>query len=126
MLGLKTWWLPSHPELSSYTFEGISLVANTGMTVLGLTLGTILFPSDAAAHAGTARFFENMDRPIQPEEIRGKGANPAAPVLALSTMGVGALLIAAGAIVGPGTARGVDFMMGGFFIAVGIWFRRRR
>ena len=126
MLGLKTWWLPSHPEISSYTFEGISLVANTGVTVLGLTLGTILFPSNAAARASTTRFFENMDRPIQPEEIRGKGANPAAPVLGLSTLGVGALLVAAGAIAGSGTARAIDFAVGAVFIAIGFWFRRSR
>jgi SSS family transporter len=121
MLGLKTWWLPGHPGISSYTFEGISLLANTGMTVAGLALGTWLFP----AH-GAKQFFAEMDRPVEAKEVLAAGANPAAPVLGLSTAGVGMLLIAAGAISGSGTARIIDCAVGAVFLAIALWFWRRK
>jgi Na+/proline symporter len=121
MLALKTWWLPTQTGLSQYTFEGISLLSNIGITVLGMTLGSLLFrPSDSR------EFFENMSRLIQPDEAPPRGSNPAGPVLGLSTISVGLLLALAGALSGSQTARIIDFSTAAVLVGIGLLFRRKK
>ena len=126
MLALKTWWLPGHPAIPPYTFEGISLVTNVAMTVVGMGAGSLWFRRSPAEEEKVDRFFAAMDRPIQPEETPQLQGNPAAPVLGLSTLGVGALLAAAGALSGSSMARAIDFSVGAILIAIGILFRRSK
>jgi solute:Na+ symporter, SSS family len=117
MLSLKT-------ANSTYTFEGISLLANIGMTVLGMIAGTLLAPSSPAHDAQTAQFFANLDRPISPEEAPAIGANPAAGVLGLSTLSVGVLLAVAGLLSGSDLARNIDLAAGGLLVLIGIFLYR--
>jgi SSS family solute:Na+ symporter len=115
MLALKTWWIEA-----DFTFEGISLLLNTAMTMLGLWLGSVFSRPLPSA----ALFFEGMDRPVQASEVAAQTGNPAAPVLGLSTMGVGGLLIAAGILSGSRTAQAIDFAVGAVLITIGVLFRR--
>ena len=115
MLVLKTWWIKA-----DFTFEGISLLLNTGMTVLGLWLGSVFSRPLPSA----VQFFEGMDRPVEASEVAVNTGNPAAPVLGLSTMCVGGLLVAAGILSGSRTAQGIDFSVGAVLITIGVLFRR--
>ncbi len=122
-LAYKTWWLAA----PSFTFEGISLVSNIGVTVLGMWLGSVVFRPTDEEQGKVQRFFAAIDRPIQPEEAPGRGGdNPAAPVLGLSTLAVGGLLIVAGAISGSATAQVIDFSVGAVLVAIGLLFRRKK
>ncbi|MCZ2080218.1 MAG: hypothetical protein LC130_35065 [Bryobacterales bacterium] len=126
MLAVKTWWLPSAPGAgSSYLFEGISLLANTAATILGMIAGTVLSRAGAGPEPKTQQFFRELDRPIAPEEVPARSGNPAASVLGLSTASVGALLFLAGAVSGSTTARVIDFTVGAVLIVIGVFFRRR-
>jgi SSS family transporter len=120
MLGLKTAWLPRHPAISTYNFEGISLLANIAVTILGMLAGTLLVPRRAIA----TDFFANMDRPIGANEAPAAGVNPAAGVLGLSTVSVGALLGLAGLLSGSVLARNIDLATGGVFVLIGVFLYR--
>jgi SSS family transporter len=126
MLALKTWWLPSRPEINTYTFEGVSIFANVGFTVLGMWAGTVFSGRSQARSEQTAQFFAAMDRPIQAEEAPAIGNNPAAPVLGLSTFAVGSLLATAGALSGSRTAQLIDFSTASLLVLIGILFRRKK
>jgi len=117
MLVLKTWFLKA-----DFTFEGLSILLNTGMTVLGMWLGSAMSKPLPSA----IQFFEGMDLPVQPGEVAAAEGNPAAPVLGLSTICVGGLLIAAGVLSGSRTAQGIDFSVGAVLITIGVLFRRRK
>ena len=126
MLALKTWWLPSHSEINTYTFEGASIFANVGFTVLGMWAGTVFAGRSEATCERAAQFFAAMDRPIQEEEAPAIGNNPAAPVLGLSTFAVGGLLATAGALSGSRTAQLIDFSTASVLVLIGILFRRKK
>src|SRR5262249_47182454 len=107
-----------------YTFEGLSIMSNIAMTIIGMWVGTIIAGASQTSRERTERFFAEMDRPIQPEEIPAGRSNPAAPVLALSTFAVGLLLAIAGAISGSRTAQIIDFSTAAVLVVIGFLFRR--
>lgn len=113
MLALKTWRFAGN-----YQFEGISLLANAGMTVLGM----VLFSRRGSRHE---QFFAALDRAIAPGEVPGKRGNPAGPVLGVSTIAVGALLAVAALFSGSPLARVIDFSAAGVLVLIGFLFRRR-
>jgi solute:Na+ symporter, SSS family len=126
MLALKTWWPGARTIFgSTYNFEGVSLLANTAATILGMTMGTLLFQRTPSEEARVNAFFAALDEPIRPEEVPADRGNPAAPVLAVSTIGVGALLAVAGMISGSTTARVIDLAVGLVLVGIGFSFRRR-
>jgi SSS family transporter len=112
MLALKNTWLPVHPAISSYTFEGISLLANIAVTVLGMIAGSMFVP--AAVH-------ESSEEPV---EAPATGANPASGVLGLSTISVAVLLAVAGLISGEDLARKIDLASGGVLALIGMFLYR--
>jgi SSS family solute:Na+ symporter len=120
-LALKTWWI-SGP---TYTFDGISLLANAGATILGMIVGTLLSKRKPGDEARVAEFFQAIDTPIQPGEVPERRGNPSGPVLGLSTISVGVLLGAAGILSGSVTAQIIDGAAGVGLIAVGFSLRRR-
>lgn len=128
-LALKTWWVPGlpagHPLGAPTTFEGLSLLANATMTVLGMLMGTVLVRRNERDEARVTKFFEAIDTPIRSDEVPRKRGNPAAPVLGISTISVGGLLVLAGILSGSATARLIDLAVGATLIAIGVAFRRR-
>lgn len=120
MLALQTWWNGADTAFgSSYNFEGVSLLINTAATLLGMVVGTLLFPRSPTDTERVDRFFTALDTPIQPAEvILGKG-NPAGPILAFSTISVGTLIAVAGIISGTTMARLADSTVGLVLILIG-------
>jgi SSS family transporter len=125
MLAIRARW--SHADTvfgSSYNFEGVSLLINVGATILGMVVGTLLYPSSPAEKERIARFFRALDTPIQPSEIPRSTTNPASSILSFSTATVGLLIAVAGMISGSHAARVIDLSAGILLIAIGTLFRR--
>jgi len=125
MLMLKIWWAPAQTIFGSVqNFEGVTLLANTAATMLGMLVGTLLFPRTIAEVERVDRFFDLLDEPIRPEEAPKKQTSPAGPILGLSTISVGVLLWIAAAISNSSKARIIDLSVGLILIAIGIVSRR--
>jgi len=125
MLAIKLQWSQAGTAFGSiYNFEGVSLLVNTGATILGMVAGTLLWPATPAEAAQAAQFFRQLDTPVQPNEIPRSAGNPAAPVLGVSTAMVGLLITLAGLISGSRTARIIDSSVGVVLIVIGALFRR--
>ncbi|MDR3724626.1 MAG: sodium/solute symporter [Terracidiphilus sp.] len=130
MLGLRTWW-PGAATLfgSTYNFEGVSLLANTAATILGMVAGSICFHNPAPKIAEVNRFFDELSRPLERDEMPEDTSNSVAPILAISTAGVGLLIAAAGLLSGSSAAREIDLCVGVFFAAISVifvWYSRRK
>lgn len=123
MLAAEKWWPGASSVFGSgHNFEGVSLLANAALTIVGLALGTRLFPSTPAEKEQIDRFFVGMNTPVRAEEVPAKKENPAGPLLAFSTAGVGALLVVAGLISSSTEARVIDPLAGLFFVVIGAIF----
>ncbi|MDE3181445.1 MAG: sodium/solute symporter [Acidobacteriota bacterium] len=122
MLALKTWWLPSikgvSAEWANYTFEGISILVNIGVTALAMWLGTVCFPADAEEQARIRRFFAELDRPIAESEVQQTEASPLRAI-GVATMAVGVLLAAAGLLSISFAARTMDVAVGACLVVLG-------
>jgi SSS family solute:Na+ symporter len=125
---VKTWYLPSRPDISadwiSYSFEGISIFLNISVTALGLWLGSIIPAESAEEKRRIDTFFENLDRPIAPSEIRAPGNDPARPALGIGTATVGFLLVLAGILSTSPKARWIDIPLGLLLFGFGLNFFR--
>lgn len=122
-LCIKTWYLPHvpgiSPEFVNYTFEAISILINIGMTALGMWLGSVIPVRDSVEQKRIAMFFDALDTPVTRSEAPGSSGTAARPVLGVSTMAVGALLIAAGLSAGSEKARWMDLPFGAALAALG-------
>ncbi len=99
MLLIKTFWKPASTIFGgSFGFEGVSLITNTLMTVLGLIIGSLLWTRPLSEQLRVHSFFEKMDRPVVSEAAPTSVASSSTPVLAISTLGVALLLGIAGAL----------------------------
>jgi SSS family transporter len=129
MLALKTWWLPGWPggatQEAINNFEGVSLLANAAMTVIGMIAGTLLSSRKAEAETRVNDFFVALDRPVAPSEVPPSGKSGALPIIGSSTLGVGVLLAAAGLLSNALTARIIDLTLGAILITLGVIFMRR-
>ena len=125
MLTLKSCW--PHAAVvfgSTYNFEGVSLLVNASATILGMVAGTLLWPGNPIEVYRTAQFFAGMNTPIQRDEVPHDTANPAGPVLGISTALVGLLIVLAGIISGSHTARVIDSSVGVLLIVIGACLRK--
>ncbi len=126
MFSVKTWYLPHLPGISvdfaSYTFEGISIFINIGMTALGLWLGSVIPARDAAEQERIAVFFRALDTPVSPSEMRHANQGSARPALGASTLAVGALVIVAGFVSGSSEALWMDLALGAVLAGFGLRF----
>lgn len=129
LLSLKTWYLPHvkaiSAEWSTYTFEGVSILVNTGVTLLAMWLGTVYLASDDAERERVHRFFKALDRPIEPAEIHETAASPMRAI-GTATIGVGLLLTVAGLASHSTLARVIDLVIGIGLMALGLVYYRRR
>ncbi|HZY62649.1 MAG TPA: hypothetical protein VFE38_08990 [Edaphobacter sp.] len=123
MLAVKTWWPGVASAFGSINnFEGVSLLANTAATIIGMVAGTYLFPRTPAETEKVNQFFAARHTSVQTGEVSSKTGNPAGPVLAFSTIGVGLLIAVAGLISGSNMARIIDSLVGLFLIGIGVLF----
>lgn len=133
MLALKTWWLPHHdiPFGSGFNFEGITILANTALTVVGMAAGTWLTSgaqraNDAEQRIRVDQFFDELNRPVADGEVAPQAASGGANrAIAISTIAVGCLLGVAGVASGDASARAIDLTIGLLLCAVGILFVRK-
>ncbi len=127
-LGIKTWYLPHvkglSPEWANYTFEGISLLVNIGLTALAMWLATVFFPASEAEQDRIRRYFTAFDLPVSREEKRKGTASPVRAI-GISTIGVGSLLAVAGILSHPLEALSLDLVLGAGFIVLGIFYTRK-
>ena len=95
----KTFWTPAATIFGgTYGFEGVSLITNTVMTLLGIVVGSLIWKREALEQQNVTRFFEKLARPVVDAEAPAKTASDSSPVLAFSTVGVALLIALAGAI----------------------------
>ena len=129
MFSLKTWYLPTLPGVSkqwaTYTFEGISILVNTALTILAMWIASRWLhhaPEDIEKVRG---FFQMMDRPIAADETSAVHLISPLKAIGASTVVVGILLSLAGAFSQTTAARATDFAVGLSMVAVGIfWYRK--
>jgi len=113
MLALHTWW-PGASSLfgSSYNFEGVSLLANFVATILGMIVGSTLFPASEEKMQEADGFFSSLGRPMCGTETENSEPQNSGPVLAACTVFVGILLAVAGWISGSRQACSIDSAVG--------------
>jgi SSS family transporter len=128
-LALKTWYLPHissiSPEWTDYTFEGISILFNAAVTILAMWAGSVWLPSSAEERARIEVFFRNLGRPITSEDVPESRTISPGPAIAWSTIGVAALLIAAGIWSHLAVARSIDLAAGAILGMIGIMMKRK-
>lgn len=128
-LAFKTWYLPHLPgvslEWAKYTFEGISILLNTAVTILAMWIGSLWLPTSAGEQERIEDFFRNLGRPIISQDIPEKQVISAGPAIAWSTLGVAVLLISAGIWSDVVVARLTDLTVGGVLAIIGLVMQRR-
>lgn len=128
-LAIKTWYLPGlkgvSPEWANYTFEGISILINAGVTILAMWLGSVLWPAGETERARIRQFFVGMDRPISASELNQTAASPLRAI-GVATLGLGILLAAAGLISHSTAARTMDLVVGAGLVILGAGCIRKR
>lgn len=110
---------------SSYDWEGISLLANTAASIVGMIAGTLLSRPNEEEKARIRRFFETLDEPIRQDEAPADRWNPSRPLLGVSTLALGALIAGAGLFSRSDRARWLDLLIGLILVLLGIWLHRR-
>ncbi|MCL5005695.1 MAG: hypothetical protein M1404_04105 [Acidobacteria bacterium] len=128
-LALKTWYLPHvsgiSPEWTNYTFEGISILINTAVTILAMWGGSVWLPASTQERAQIEDFFQDLGRPITSEDVPEKRTISAGPAIAWSTIGVAVLLIVAGIWSDLVVARSIDLAVGVILGTIGIVMQRK-
>jgi SSS family solute:Na+ symporter len=119
-----------HMQLSEnalLTSEGVGILANVGGTLLGMYIGSRIWPASAEEAERTKRFLEKMNVPVQRGEVKGKAdiAHPSR-LIGFATLIVGALLVIAGSISGARVARVVDLGCGGGLAIMGSLLMMRK
>jgi SSS family solute:Na+ symporter len=109
MLLLKTLWKPAATIFGSpYGFEGVSLITNTAMTILGVALGSLIWKRGSLEEQSVSTFFEKLNRPVTQTGAPAKTSPDSSPVLAFSTVGVALLIALAGGMSHSPLARLID------------------
>jgi hypothetical protein len=123
MLLLKNFWRPSATIFGTpLAFEGVTLLLNTAMTLVGMYAG-----SAGGRHGSEAvraeEFFRELDRPVRLQE-KQHGAVNSGPILQVATLAVAALLALAGCVSHAPAARWIDG--GATLLLLGVaWLMRR-
>jgi SSS family transporter len=127
---LKTWYLPLLPgmqgEGAAVRFEGFSIFSTIAITALGLWLGSILPKRDEVEQAKIAKFFQNLDTPVEASELTGSQDESSRPALGAATLVVGFLLCLAGLFATSPQARWIDIGFGLTLAIFGVRFLRTK
>ena len=122
LLLLKTFWKPAGTIFgNSYGFEGVSLIANTVMTLLGIIVGSVLFERGADEARNAAEFAERLATPVVGGLNSQSDANGFGVVLAVSTAAVAFLVGLAGLISHTRRALVLDGSASILFLAISLF-----
>jgi solute:Na+ symporter, SSS family len=129
MLAIKTYWKPASTIVGGpYGFEGLSLITNTFMTLLGIAVGSFFWRRGDQEEQNVERFFEKLNRPVLKDAAVPTAMSNASPILAISTLGVALLIGIAGALSRSHLARLMDSgaALVLLFLALILYFFQRR
>lgn len=125
MLAVKTWYLPHmSPGWLRDGFDGVTILVNTSVTILGMYAGTVAWRTSASEHEAERAFFRVPARPDQ-SAVRLADEEPHRSPIATMTMAVGLLLAIAGAMVDDQTARVIDLGVAAALVSLGAILYRR-
>ena len=122
LLAVRAWILPhGYWPWLLYNFDGASILINTGLTIVGMWIGTLAFRSSVSqTHRFDLIFAGHEQQP------RTSGEDPTLKrVISFSTIMVGTLLAVAGLLAPTRAARITDLLVALCLIGLG-WTRRVR
>ena len=127
MLGVKAWYLPHiTADWVHAGFDGISILINTSVTILGMYAGTIVFRSGLPEQESVREFFSIREEPLA-ATVEISGDRPYQIPIAGMTVAVGCLLAVAGVIAASSSACFIDLPVALALIALGtVMYRRAR
>ncbi len=102
-----------------YTLEAYSIFINISATCLGMVLGSGIISVSANERARTDNFFIKLPTPNTAAQ-----SDSSSFIVRLSTLAVGALLIASGLFTTTSAARWIDMAIGMVLLVLGVPFRR--
>jgi len=117
MLLLKTFWsgVAQFPG-GEYEFEGIALILNTAMTIVGVIVGSMLSRRSEAEENSVAEFSVRMAHPVDVHESPQPSGLETGPILPIATVSVAILIGVAGVISHSAFARWLDGGAALFFL----------
>lgn len=121
MLLLRTSLAPHHSAIWMRGFDGVTLLLNTAVTILGMWGGSRFLRTAPEEQGRIEEFFENLDRPL----ARTAAAEGPGRTLAKTTIAVGGLLITAALLTSSLEARAIDLAVAVALIAIGLAMRFR-
>ncbi len=124
MLLLRFSLAPYHAAGWMRSFDGVSILLNTAVTVAGMWAGTRFLSTTAAEQGQIETFFQKLDQPLA-RVSPGQGPGT---VLAKTTVAVGGLLAMAALLTPALDAKVIDFSVAAILAAIGaaMWSRARR
>src|SRR5690348_8947715 len=120
MLAARAWLLPQGSWLLA-NFDGASLLINTGMTVVGMWIGTVLSGQQEVNARKHDLIFRTPEQPA-PAASRSKSAIDLQKIIAIATFAVATLLAIAGLVAPAATARITDLSIAALIFFLG-WLR---
>ena len=126
MLLLTRFWPASSTLLGSpNAWEGLSLMCNTAATLLGMWVGSKVWPARQDERERSTRFWERLQTPVLAAPVAAV-KNGTEPLIAGCTVAVAILLAIAGLVARSTDARIIDFSVAATLACVGLVFNRRR
>ncbi len=123
-LTAKTMYLnamgPASTQALDFQLESYSIFANIAVTCLGMIAGSLLWPASADETARTAVFFQLLETPISAEESAHSQPRRTSRIIPLSTVAVGALLLASAALAAAPEARWIDAAISAALLSLGV------
>jgi hypothetical protein len=117
LLAMRSWYFPKgHWQWMAQNYDGAAVLINTGVTILGMAIGTMLFRSKYSEQAKYEQIFKH----IATAPASGTGQKlEQAKVIAYASAAVGALLCIAGLLAVAWNARILDLVVGAALVALG-------
>ena len=104
-------------------FDGITILVNTSVTIVGMYLGTVAWRTTASEQESGRAFFRAPVRPAA--AVRSPDGEPHQSPIAKMTIAVGLLLAVAGLMVDELSARVIDLSVASALLALGVTLHRK-